>query len=147
MKVILLKDVDKVGKEGETLEVKEGYARNFLIPTGRAIKATKNSFAAIDELKKKKLKAEEKGKKEAALLKEKIEAVSLTLTAEVKEGEEIYGSISETQIFKALKDEGLELEKGVLQLDEHIKKLGVYNLKVKLHPQVEANLRVWVMKK
>jgi large subunit ribosomal protein L9 len=71
----------------------------------------------------------------------------LTLTAEVKEGEEIYGSISETQIFKALKDEGLELEKGVLQLDEHIKKLGVYNLKVKLHPQVEANLRVWVMKK
>jgi large subunit ribosomal protein L9 len=60
MKVILLKDVDKVGKEGETLEVKEGYARNFLIPTGRAIKATKNSFAAIDELKKKKAQGRRK---------------------------------------------------------------------------------------
>jgi len=147
MKVILVKDVDKVGKEGETVEVKEGYARNFLIPTGAAIKATKNSFTAIDELKKRKLKAEEKGKKEAILLQQKIEAISLTLTAEVKEGEEIYGSISETQILKALKDEGFELDKGLLQLGEHIKKLGVYNLKVKLHPEVEANLRVWVMKK
>ncbi|MDP2922898.1 MAG: 50S ribosomal protein L9 [Candidatus Omnitrophota bacterium] len=147
MKVVLIKNVEKLGKEGDIIEVKDGYARNFLIPTGVALRAIKGSFHEIEEMKKRKVKSEEKGKKEAIALKEKIEEISITLTTEVKEGEEIYGSISEPQILRALKEEGFELDKGKLTLDEPIKKLGVYNLKVKLHPAVEANLRVWVMKK
>lgn len=147
MKVVLIKNVEKLGKEGDIIEVKDGYARNFLIPTGVALRAIKGSFYEIEEMKKRKVKSEEKGKKEAIALKEKIEEISITLTTEVKEGEEIYGSISEPQILRALKEEGFELDKGKLTLDEPIKKLGVYNLKVKLHPAVEANLRVWVMKK
>ena len=147
MKVVLIKNVEKLGKEGDIIEVKDGYARNFLIPTGVALRATKGSFHEIEEMKKRKVKSEEKGKKEAIVLKEKIEEISITLTTEVKEGEEIYGSISEPQILRALKEEGFELDKGKLSLDGPIKKLGVYNLKVKLHPAVEANLRIWVMKK
>ena len=147
MKVILLKDVDKLGKEGSVMEVKEGYARNFLMPQKLAIKATKDSFREIEEIKKRKGKVEEKTKKEAQELKAKLDALSVTITQEAKDTEEIYGSVGEPQILKALKDEGMVLEKGKIEIAEPIKKLGVYNLKVRLHPAVEANLRVWVMKK
>ena len=97
--------------------------------------------------KKRKDKQEEKIKGEALSVKTKIEALSLTLTAEAKDTEELYGSITEQQILKALSGEDLTVEKGKIILTEPIKKLGVYNLKVKLHPTVEANLRLWVMKK
>lgn len=147
MKIILTKDVEKLGKEGDVIEVKEGFARNFLLPQGSAIKATKNSFKEIEELKKRKDKQDEKIKNEAAQFKTKIEALSLTIIAEAKDTEELYGSVTEQQILKALKDEGLALDKGKIAIPEQIKKLGVYNLKVKLHPAVEANLRLWVMKK
>jgi len=147
VKIILTKDVEKLGKEGDVIEVKEGFARNFLLPQGSAIKATKNSFKEIEELKKRKDKQDEKIKNEAAQFKTKIEALSLTIIAEAKDTEELYGSVTEQQILKALKDEGLTLDKGKIAIPEQIKKLGVYNLKVKLHPAVEANLRLWVMKK
>ncbi|MCK9574104.1 MAG: 50S ribosomal protein L9 [Candidatus Omnitrophica bacterium] len=147
MKIIITKDTEKLGKEGDVIEVKEGFARNFLLPRGLAIKATKNSFKEIEELKKRKDKQEEKVKIDALEIKTKIEALSLTITTEAKDTEELYGSITEQQILKALKEEGLALDKGKIALPEPVKKLGVYNLKVKLHPTVEANLRLWVMKK
>jgi len=147
VKIILLKDVEKIGKEGNVIEVKEGYARNFLLPQKLAIKATKDSFREIEEIKKRKDKVEEKTKKEASEIKVKMEALSLTIIQEAKDTEEIYGSVGEQQILKVLNDEGIALEKGRIEILEPIKKLGVYNLKVRLHPAVEANLRVWVMKK
>ena len=146
MKVVLIKNVEKLGKEGDIIEVKDGYARNFLIPTGVALRATKGSFHEIEEIKKRKVKSEEKGKKEAIALKEKIEEISITLTTEVKEDEEIYGSIAEPQILRALKEEGFELDKGKLTLDEPIKKLGSYQIVVKIIPEVKATLRVWIVK-
>lgn len=147
MKIILTKDAEKLGKEGDVIEVKEGFARNFLLPRGVAIKATKNSFKEIEEMKKRKDKQEEKVKTDALKIKTKIEALSVTITTEAKDTEELYGSITEQQILKALKEEGFALDKGKIAIPEPIKKLGVYNLKVKLHPAVEANLRLWVMKK
>jgi len=147
VKIIITKDSEKLGKEGDVIEVKEGFARNFLLPRGLAIKATKNSFKEIEELKKRKDKQEEKVKIDALEIKTKIEALSLTITTEAKDTEELYGSITEQQILKALKEEGFTLEKGKIAIPEPVKKLGVYNLKVKLHPAVEANLRLWVMKK
>jgi large subunit ribosomal protein L9 len=147
VKIIITKDTEKLGKEGDVIEVKEGFARNFLLPRGLAIKATKNSFKEIEELKKRKDKQEEKVKIDALEIKTKIEALSLTITTEAKDTEELYGSITEQQILKALKEEGFTLEKGKIAIPEPVKKLGVYNLKVKLHPAVEANLRLWVMKK
>ena len=147
MKVILFKDLGKLGNQGEVVEVKDGYARNYLIPRGFALAASKNSFRKLEEAKKAKVKLIEKQKGSFLKLKEEIDKISLTLTVEAKENEELYGSISEAQILKLLKGEGVELEKGKLVLDNPIDKLGVFNLKINLYTDVEANLRVWVVKK
>ena len=147
MKVILLKDSNKLGKEGDTVEVKDGYARNYLIPQGLAFVATKGSSKRLEEIKRVRAKIEERRKQDFSKVKEKIEKISLTVTAEAKDDEELYGTINEAQILKLLQSEGIELEKDSLILDEPIKKLGVYNLKVNVYSGVEATLRVWVVKK
>ena len=147
MKVILLKDSNKLGKEGDTVEVKDGYARNYLIPQGLAFVATKGSSKRLEEIKRVRAKIEERRKQDFSKVKEKIEKISLTVTAEAKDDEELYGTINEAQILKLLQSEGIELEKDSLILDEPIKKLGVYNLKVSVYSGVEATLRVWVVKK
>jgi len=147
MKVILLKDAKKLGQEGDIVEVKDGYARNYLIPQGLAFVATEGSSKRIEEIKRVKVKVEEKRKQDFLKVKEKIEKISLTVTAEAKDNEELYGAINEAQIVKLLSSEGVELEKDSLVLDEPINKLGVYNLKVNVYSGVEATLRVWVVKK
>jgi len=147
VQVILLKDSKKLGKEGDTVEVKDGYARNYLIPQRLAFVATKGSFKRLEEIKRVKAKIEEKKKQDFLKIKEEIEKISLTVTAEAKDDEELYGAINEVQILKLLRSEGIELEKDSLVLDEPIKKLGVYNLKVNVYSGVEATLRVWVVKK
>ena len=147
MQGIILKDSKKLGKEGDTVEVKDGYARNFLIPQGLALIVTEGSFKRLEEMKSVKAKAEEKKKESFSKLKEEIEKISLTITAEVKGEEELYGTISETQILKLLQSEGVELSKDALVMEEPINKLGVYNLKINVYHGVEATLRVWVVKK
>lgn len=147
MQVILLKDSKKLGKEGDTVEVKDGYARNFLIPQGLALIVTEGSFKRLEEMKNVKAKAEKKKKKGFSKLKEEIEKISLTITAETKGEEELYGTINETQILKLLHSEGVELNKDALVMEEPINKLGVYNLKINVYHGVEATLRVWVVKK
>ena len=147
MKVILLKDIKKIGEEGKAVEVKDGYARNYLIPKGLAVKTTDEGLKKLEEIKRKRAKTSEEEKQKLLIFKEKLEAISLTITAKVKEGEDIFGSINELQILKALSDENIDLEKGKIVLEEPLKKVGVYNLKVKLHPQIDASLRVWVVKK
>lgn len=147
MEVILLQDVNKIGKSGDKLTVKDGFARNYLLPRGLALKATGDSLRKLAEIKKRSEKVRDNERKQAAVFKEKLEAISLTIRAEAKDDEEIYGSISEAQIVKNLADEGIKLDKDALALPEPIKKIGVYNIKVKVHPEIEANLRVWVVKK
>lgn len=147
MQVILLKDSKKLGKEGDTVEVKDGYARNFLIPQGLALIVTEGNFKRLEEMKSVKAKAEEKKKESFLKLKEEIEKISLTITAETKGEEELYGAINETQILKLLRSEGVELSKDALVMEEPINKLGVYNLKINVYHGVEATLRVWVVKK
>jgi large subunit ribosomal protein L9 len=147
VKIILTRDVSNLGKEGSTVEVKDGYARNFLLPNKLAFEATKDNLVKLEELKRTRLKQLELQKKSVIEIKQKIEALSVTITASTKDDDEIFGSITEGQILKALKEEGIELEKGKLELQAPIKKIGVYNLKVKLHPEVDANLRVWIVKK
>jgi large subunit ribosomal protein L9 len=148
VKVLIIKKIGKFNEEGNTVEVKDGYARNFLIPRGYALAATDDNFKRLTEIKKGKAKVEEREKKIFEELKDKIEKLSsLTITAKVKDEEDIFGSIGEAQILKALADEGIALEKGKIVLDEPIKKIGVFNLKVNLHPEVQAKLRVWIVKK
>lgn len=147
MKIILLKDSGKLGKEGDSVQVKDGYARNYLIPQGIALEASDKNFKKLQEIKKARDKTADKEKQKLLELKEQIEKVSLTITAEAKDNDELYGTINEAQILKQLKTEGIDLLKGKLILNEPIEKVGVFNVEVDLHPEVKASLRVWVVKK
>ena len=148
MEVILLKNVHKLGAEGKVVKVKDGFARNYLIPQGIALVATDASFKKLETLKKQRVKLAAKELERCQELKKKLENYSVNISAQVKEdGEEIYGSVSEANILKALKEDGIELEKDTLLIGEPIKKIGVYDVKADLHPEVEAAFRVWVVKK
>ncbi|MFH1504419.1 MAG: 50S ribosomal protein L9 [Candidatus Omnitrophota bacterium] len=147
MKVILLKNLKKFGSEGDTVEVKDGYGRNYLIPQGLALGVSGENFKKFQEVKKARVKAAEKEKQSFLKLKEQIDNISLTVTVEAKEDEELYGAITEPQILKLLKAEGVDLDKGKIDIEEPVKKLGVYNFKITLYPEVQAVLRLWVMKK
>ncbi|MCM8773553.1 MAG: 50S ribosomal protein L9 [Candidatus Omnitrophica bacterium] len=147
MKVILLREVNKLGKEGDLVEVKSGYARNYLIPYGFAIEATPSNVKRLERIKEERLKLENIALKRALEIKERLEKLSITLTAKSKDDEEIYGSLNETHILNALKDEGIDTDNLKIFLDEPIRKLGAYTVNVKLHPKVNANLRLWVVRK
>ncbi len=147
MKVILLKAIGRLGTEGEVVTVKDGYATNFLIPEGAALPATGKNYKRLEELKRTRVKVAEKEKQQFLGLKEQIEKLSLTITVEAKDDEGLYGSINETQIAKLLKAENFEIDKNMIALPEPIDKLGVYNVPIRLHAQVTASLRLWVMRK
>lgn len=143
----MLKEFRKLGKSGDVVEIRDGYARNYLIPRGVALEATKANFQRIEQIQSRQNKALKKKEEWASQLKEKIEKISLTITSEAKDDDELYGSIHMAQIEKGLEAEGINLDPGSIVIPEPIKKLGVYNLEVKLHPSVHATLRVWVVKK
>jgi len=147
MEVILLENVDKVGREGETVKVKRGYARNYLIPRKLAAIATPEALKTVESKKKKVKKAAEKDKKSAEELALTIKGMSLTITAESGVNDTLFGSITTDMIFHALQHEGVRVDKGNIIIEEPIHKLGVYKIGVKVHPEVKADLRIWVVKK
>jgi len=147
MRIILLKEVKRLGKKGDIVEVKDGYARNYLIPYGFAWRANKESLKRFEELKKREEKLLEKKRKLALKLKERLEKVSLTLQVEAKEDEVLYGSVGKVQIMEALKEEGIEIEKDNIKLEEPIKKLGVYKIEIVLGENINAFVRVWIVKR
>jgi len=147
MEVILLKDVDRLGKAGAIVKVKDGFARNFLIPKSLAVFSTPVNLKKLEQEKQRKVAKLEKGKKEAEELKEKLSGLSLTLTALTKEEDKLYGSITNIDVAGALKEEGFDIDKNSIILDEPIKSLGIYELLIKLHPEVETKIKVWVVRK
>jgi len=147
MKVILLEDIDRLGKMGEIVAVKEGYARNFLIPKNKAKPATQGNMKILQAINKKKAAEEAKTLEAAKAVADKISNLSLTIGAQAGEEEKLFGSVSNEMIAEALAEEGINIDKREIVLDEPIKKLGVYQVVVKVHPEVKANLRVWVVKK
>ncbi|OIO33531.1 MAG: 50S ribosomal protein L9 [Candidatus Omnitrophica bacterium CG1_02_40_15] len=147
MKVILIEDVKSVGAIGDIIDVKDGYARNFLFPKKLARVAINSNLKIIEDIKKKKLIAQAKEKKEADAIKEKISAFSCTIPVEAGEDDKLFGSVTSQDISRAFEVEGLIIEKRKIILEEPIKKLGVYNISIKLHPEVTAEVKVWVVKK
>ncbi len=147
MKVILLENVDRIGKMGDVVAVKEGFARNFLLPKKLAKEATAGNLKILESLKKKESARNAKILAEAKALEEKIAALSLTISAEAGEEDKLFGSISNDMIAESLAGEGIKVDKRDIILDEPIRKLGVYQVVVKVHPEVKATLRIWVVKK
>ena len=147
MKVILIGDVKDIGSMGDIVDVKDGFARNFLFPKNLAKIAIGSNLKLIENIKKKKLIAAAKEKKEADGIKAKIAALSCTISVEAGEDDKLFGSVTTQDISQAFELEGLNIEKRKIILEEPIKKLGVYNIAVKLHPEVLAEVKVWVVKK
>jgi len=147
VEVILKQDVNGLGKSGSVVKVKDGYARNFLIPNGLAMPLNTANMKKLEEENIRKTAQLEKIKKDSLELKSKLEASSLTIPVLTQEEERLYESIDSNDIARALKDEGIDIDKNSIALAEPIKSLGIYEVPIKLHPEVSAKVKVWIVKK
>ncbi|MFA6378720.1 MAG: 50S ribosomal protein L9 [Candidatus Omnitrophota bacterium] len=147
MKVILSQDVPTIGKIGDVVTVKEGFARNCLIPQKKAYLATADNLKRIDQIKAKQKLEADRIKQEAEEYAKKLSAVSCTVSVEVNDLEKLYGAVSETDIIKALKEEGFDIDKKTLVIDKPLEELGIFEIGVKVHAEVIAKIKIWVTKK
>lgn len=132
---------------GDKIKVKDGFARNYLFPRNMAIAATPGAVRVLEQKKKQKARLEDKLKEEAGKLADKMKGVSLTIAAESGEEDKLFGSITAEMIKEALKSEGFDIDKKKIEIAEPIKKLGAYSVDVRLHSDVKAQIRVWIIKK
>jgi large subunit ribosomal protein L9 len=146
MKVILRQDFESLGKAGDIIAVRNGYARNYLIPQGIAVKATPRNVTLLQEEEKIRERQHDKDRRKAESLSKELSAVSVTVPVAVGEEDRVFGSVTTQTIADVLKEKGFEVDKKKIQLDEPIKALGIYTVPIKLHHEVEANIRVWVVK-
>lgn len=146
MKVILRKNFDQLGKVGDVVNVKDGYARNYLIPRQIAYQATAGNIRALEEEKKQIQKREAKELEEAQKLAAELEKVSVTIPVKVGEEDKIFGTVTNQMIVDALKEKGFEIDKRKVEITEQIKSLGIYTVAVKLHSNVTASIKTWVVR-
>jgi large subunit ribosomal protein L9 len=146
MKVILIKDVQGLGEEGDMKDVAQGYARNYLFPKGLAVEETP---LARNRLKAQKRKIEFRKvqkRDEAQKLADELSSISINIPAAAQKSDKLFGAIHEADIVKALQDQGFEVEKKNILLDEPIKAIGVYTVPIKIYDTIKAELKVWVVK-
>ena len=146
MKIILKEDFESLGKVGEVVEVKAGFARNFLIPKQVALQATPQNLRVIEQEKARNKIKLSKDKREAVVLAEQLKKVSLTANVQVGEEDKIFGAVTSQNISELLSSKGFEIDKRKIQLEDPLKALGVFEVPIKLHTEVEAKIKVWVVK-
>ncbi len=158
VKVLLLENVEKLGKIGDEANVSEGYARNFLIPKGLGIlletrhkgkKGSQANTGILRQLERKKARAQVEYEREVAdaqLRANEISAQSLTIAVQAQDDGKLFGSVGAQQIVSALKELGLEVDRRKVALPEPIREVGMSNVDIHLHPEVTATVKVWVVK-
>ncbi len=146
MKVILRKNFDQLGKVGDVVNVKDGYARNYLIPRQIAYQATAGNIRALEEEKKQIVKKEAKELESAQKLASELEKISITIPVKVGEEDKIFGAVTHQMIADAINEKGFEIDKRKIDITEQIKALGIYTVSVKLHPSVTAAVKTWVVR-
>lgn len=142
MKVIFIKDLKKQGKVDEIKEVSDGYAINYLIKNGYAVKYTKGSNERLNEDIKNRAIKEENDVKEANKIKDKLQKENIIFNVKVGKNSKVFGNISTKQIEEKLKELGYNIEKKKIVLDTSLNSLGTHNVKIILHKKVEAQLKV-----
>ena len=147
MKVILTADVSSLGKSGEMKNVADGYARNFLIPRKKAIEAVGNARAVFKDRERARVAAEAKQRQAAESLRQQLVAVSLQFSVEAGDEDQLYGSVSAHEIQDALSAQGYTVERKSVRLPEPIKSLGVFEVPIHLFEEIEAPVKVWVVRK
>ncbi len=146
MKIILREDVERLGERGEIITVKDGYARNYLIPQKLALLATSGNMKTFEEEKKQRDVRGNKTRRLADQLAKKLKSVSITAAVSVGEEDRVFGSVTAQTISNLLKDKGFDIDKKKILLEEPIKALGVYTVLLKLHQDVQGKVKVWVVK-
>ena len=146
MELILREDVDKLGRRGEVVKVAEGYGRNFLLPRGLAMAVTTANKAMIERERKAHEARMAKEKAEWQSVAERINSIRFVAPRKVGENDVLYGSVTSGDIAEFLKNKGVDIDKRKVQLEEPIKKLGDHEVKIKLHPEVTATMKVLVSK-
>ena len=146
MKVILTETLEHVGDAGEVVDVKPGYARNYLLPRKLALVASTANMAVYEEVKSQRGAQLAREKNEAEERASALAEASVTIAVAVGEEDRIFGSVTNQQIADQLKEQNFEIDRRTIQLDEPIRALGVYDVPVRLHPEVEATVKVWVVK-
>ena len=145
MKVILLQDVKSLGKKGDTVNVNDGYARNFIIPKKLGVEATGANVNDLKLQKANQAKVEKEQFENAKALGEKIESISIVVPIKVGEGGKAFGAVTGKEIAKALKDQhGLDIDKKKIALSDSLKSVGSFDVPIKLHTKVTAALKVHV---
>jgi len=145
MEVILQEHIDNLGKMGEVVKVSPGYARNYLLPAGKAVMADRSNKKALEHQLK---LIEAKRMKELATLEDmsqKIESISITIPKKVGENDRLFGSVTTIEIVEALKNEKINITKDQVQTEEPIRKKGVFNIPIRLNEKLIPTLKLWVV--
>lgn len=146
VEVILRRRVGNLGDVGDVVDVKAGYARNYLLPQGLAYHATEENRRRLEEERDRALAEEARARERAETLAGRLEGESITFSMRAAEEGKLYGSVSPRDIASQLEEQGFPVEARQVRLVEPIKALGVYAVPVQLHPDVESSIKVWVIK-
>jgi large subunit ribosomal protein L9 len=146
MKVILRQNFEPLGQIGDIVDVKDGYALNYLLPRKIAYAALKGNLRALEEEKKTAVKKTEQELLDAETLAAELEKTSITIPVQVGEEDKIFGSVTAQMIADALGEKNHKIDKRKIELEEQIKTLGIYNVNIKLHPKVSSKIKVWVVR-
>ncbi len=146
MKVILTENIDAIGQIGDVVNVAPGYARNFLLPKGLAMEATGKNIRELEHQKRVLALKREKVRQEMLSIAEKLNKATVSMRRKVAEDGKLYGSVSATDIAKSLEDQGFEVEKKNITLDQPIKQLGEFTVPIRVGSQITANVRVVIEK-
>lgn len=144
MEVILLERIEKLGQMGDVVKVKPGYARNYLLPQKKALRATKDNMAYFEAQRAELEAVNLKRRQEAEAVAEKMKGVALVLVRQAGESGQLYGSVAARDIQEALKEEGYRVERRQVMLDAVIKELGRHQVRIALHPEVSVTITVTV---
>lgn len=145
LEVILMQDVQGIGQEGQIIKVAEGFARNYLLPRKLAAPVTDATRRQLDKRRRVREADLAQQKTAAQELAAKLEKVSVTIPVKTGEGGRLYGSVTLPDVLAALQAQGVTLEKHQLEFPQPLKELGVFPLTAKLHPEVQATVKVWIV--
>ncbi|HEX9780054.1 MAG TPA: 50S ribosomal protein L9 [bacterium] len=146
MDVILLSTMEHLGPEGKVVSVKPGYARNYLLPRKLAVAATPEQRRAFEEQRRRRDARVKRALSGATALKQQIEGRSLTLKLSLGEDDKPFGAVTTHDVIDGLAQEGITVDRHAVELEEPIKSLGIYDIPVRIHPDVTATLKLWVVK-
>ena len=146
MEIILLQKINKLGNIGDTVEVKPGFGRNFLIPSGKALRATKENKEFFETRKTKLLEKNKEEIEKAEKIRAEVESLNLIIVRSASDTGLLYGSVTTRDIKNLIDENGITLSRKQIALDQPIKELGLFDIRVILHPEVESNIKLKVVR-